>query len=87
MYLGVTLEDNERQDYNLMKRINKTSNLFYALKQKFISKKEILQETKSTIFDNIYRSVLTYGCEAWVLTRCEEQNRSPSNEILLKSEG
>ena len=68
VYLGVVINETGNHEIDLNERINKSNNLFYALNKTFIRKKEIKQETKIKIYKTIYRPVLTYGCETWVLS-------------------
>ena len=68
-YLGVTLQDNGRQDIDINKRVEKTAKLYHAWNRSFIAKSEVTRETKMTVYKTCFRPVLTYGCESWVLTQ------------------
>lgn len=80
-YLGVTIERNGNQDIDVSERIRKTVNIYHAMRQTFIRKKEISQKTKMTVFRTIYRPILTYGSETWVLTK---KNKSRLQAIEMK---
>lgn len=67
-YLGITLNETGKQEAEINERIGKTIKLYHAMNQKFINKKEISKQTKTKIFNTVYRPVLTYGCESWTLT-------------------
>lgn len=66
-YLGVTIEDTGKQEIEINKRTGKAIKIYYAMNKQFINKKEITRQTKIKIFNAIYRPILTYGCETWVL--------------------
>lgn len=44
------------------------SEIYYAMNSKFINMKKINKLTKVKAFKTIYKPVLTYSCESWVLT-------------------
>lgn len=67
-YLGTIIDRSGTQEADINNRIEKTQKLYYAMNTKFISNKEISKETKLKVFKTIYRPVLTFGCESWVLT-------------------
>lgn len=68
-YLGVTLEEQGHHETEINKRIEKANKVYHAMNKGFISKKEITKQTKMNVFKAIYRPILTYGCETWVLTQ------------------
>ena len=43
--------------------------LYFALKDKIIRRKETRRDTKLKIYRAVYRPVLTFGCESWVMTQ------------------
>lgn len=67
-YLGIMLEEKGDLNMEINNRIEKTNKLYYAMNKGFLSKREIGRETKMKVFKTIYRPVLTYACESWVLT-------------------
>lgn len=67
-YLGTIIDETGTQEKEINKRIEKTIQLYHAMSKPFINKREISRETKMKVFRAIYRPVLTYGCESWVMT-------------------
>jgi hypothetical protein len=80
-YLGTTIESNGKQEIDINERVQKTIKTYHMMRQNFIKKKEISKKTKITIFKTIYRPILTYGSETWVLTR---QMKSKIQAIEMK---
>lgn len=68
-YLGVIIEETGNQEAEITSRIDKTVKLYYSMNKAFINRKEISRQTKISVYKAIYRPVLTYGCESWVLTK------------------
>jgi hypothetical protein len=68
-YLGTIIESSGKQEIDINERIQKTTKTYHMMRQNFIKKKEISKKTKMTVFKTIYRPILTYGSETWVLTR------------------
>ncbi|KAJ8934309.1 hypothetical protein NQ318_002900 [Aromia moschata] len=71
-YLGVTFEEDGKMDCELNKRIGQANRTYFALNRGFIEKKEISKKTKMRIYKAVYRPILTYGCESWVLNEKEK---------------
>ncbi|KAJ8944476.1 hypothetical protein NQ318_008746 [Aromia moschata] len=71
-YLGVTFEEDGKMDCELNKRIGQANRTYFALNRGFIEKKEISKKTKMRIYKEVYRPILTYGCESWVLNKKEK---------------
>lgn len=67
-YLGVTIHREGTDEAEINERISGASKLYHALSSSFIGKKEISRKTKMTVYKTIYRPILTYGSESWVLT-------------------
>lgn len=67
-YLGVTLEETGGQSMEVNRRIEATNRMYYALSKCLINKKEISRATKMKVYKTIYRPILTFGCESWVLS-------------------
>lgn len=80
-YLGVTIDDNGTQETDINKRIEKTLRLYYAMNKKFINKKEVSRKTKMNVFKTIYRPILTFGCESWILN---QNQRSKLQAVEMK---
>lgn len=79
-YLGVTFEETGKQHTEINNRIEKANKVYYAMSKGFINKKEIRKQTKMKVFRAIYRPILTYGCESWVLTQ-PDRNRIQASEM------
>lgn len=67
-YLGVTIDESGRQETDITERIEKTNKLYYAMNRPFISKREVSQKTKLSVYKTIFRPILTYGSESWVMS-------------------
>lgn len=68
-YLGVTFDDQGKQETDITERIEKSNKLYHAMNKNFISKREVTQKTKLSVYKTIFRPTLTYGSESWVLTK------------------
>ena len=71
-YLGVIVDSNGNQEAALNERIEKAIKVYCALNNRFIYKKEISRKTKMSVYKTVYRPVLTYGCEMWVLSKSQK---------------
>lgn len=80
-YLGVEIQENGKQEIEINNRVEKTLKLFFAMQNVFINKKEISKKTKINIFKTIYRPILTFGCESWVLS---QRQKSKIQAIEMK---
>ena len=80
-YLGVILDEHGNQEQDINRRIESTNKLFYTLKNKIIRQREINRNTKLKIYKTIYRPILTFGCESWILT---EKIKSKIRAIEMK---
>lgn len=67
-YLGVIIDEEGKQDLEINRRIEQTVKCYYALNRNFLSRKQISKKTKINIYKSIYRPILTYGCETWIMT-------------------
>lgn len=68
-YLGIAIEESGRNEIEIAERVKKTNNVYFALNKGFINKKEISRNTKMKVYKTIYRPILTYGSESWVLSK------------------
>ena len=68
-YLGVDIHCNGYQEIEINNRVDKAMKIFHAMGQSFINKKEISRKTKINVFKTIYRPILTFGCETWILNK------------------
>lgn len=68
-YLGVNIHKSGTEDVEVVGRIESTNKLYYALCNTFVKKKEITQKTKITVYNTVYKPVLTYGCETWNISK------------------
>lgn len=68
-YLGVLIERTGNDETEIGNRIDKTAKLFYSLNSNFLQRREVSKKTKMVIYKVIYRPILMFGSETWVLTR------------------
>ena len=68
-YLGVNIEQTGSIELEIAERITKTNKLYYAINKGFTNRTEISRHTKMKVFKVIYRPILTYGSESWILTQ------------------
>lgn len=71
-YLGVTLEEKGNQEAELNARLDRVNKVYHALSKGLINKKEVSRNTKIKVYKAVYRPILTYGCETWVLSEREK---------------
>lgn len=79
-YLGTIINNAGTEDAEINQRIEKAMRIFHSMNKKFISRKEITKETKMKIFKTIYRPILTYGAESWVLSE-RQKNKIQAAEM------
>ena len=72
-YLGVMFSSDGRQDKEIDRRINQASAVPRELGKMVVSNTRLSQEAKLAVFKTLYRPILTYGQESWILT---ERTRS-----------
>lgn len=73
-YLGVTIQCNGSISAEINGRIETATKVYYALNNTFIKKKEITKKTKITVYKTIFKPILIYGSESWVLTKQLKSN-------------
>lgn len=68
-YLGTTIDSGGNQERDIIERADRAIKTYHMLKTGFIRKKEISRRTKMTVYQTVFRPILTYGSETWVLDR------------------
>lgn len=87
-YLGTIIEDTGKQEANINERIDKSNKLYFTINKTFINKKEINQKTKLKIYKTIFRPILTYASESWVLdTRTKSRLEAVEMKYLRRVKG
>jgi len=56
----------------------------YALHNNFISKKELLESTKLTVYKTTYVPAITNGCESWPLTVKQHSKLEATEMVYLR---
>ena len=79
-YLGVIISADGKFGEEIEARISATSKLLYSINRQFISKSEVSEKTKKTVFKTVYVPTLIYGCESWALT-AKQQSRLQATEM------
>src|SRR3978361_2503324 len=79
-YLRVVIENTGAQDAEINERIEKSIKLYYSMNSKFLNIKEVTRQTKMNVYKAVYRPVLPYGCESWVLTQ-RQKSRIQATEM------
>ena len=67
-YLGTVFHRDGNQEAEISNRIEKASRTYYSLSKSIMNMKEVTVNTKMKIYRVIYRHILIYGSESWVLT-------------------
>ena len=83
-YLGVTLQREGNMDEEINERISQATRLYHTLKETFISKKEISIKTKMTVYKTIFRPILTFGSESWILNNTMKSRIQATNMKYLR---
>lgn len=83
-YLGVEIQDNGEQEVEINRRTEKAMNIYYAMSRSFINKKEIARSTKLNVYRTVFRPVLTFGCETWVLTKRQKSKLQAAEMKYLR---
>ena len=72
-YLGVMFSSDGRQDKEIDRRINQAGAAASELWKTVVANVKMSQQTKMAIYKTLFRAILTYGSETWIL---EERTRS-----------
>lgn len=67
-YLGVKVHKGGKNEAELTGRVESALRLYHSLNNTFIRKKEISTKTKMTVYSTVFKPILTYGSESWILT-------------------
>lgn len=79
-YLGTTIEETGKNEIEIAERVRKANNVYYAMSKGLVNKKEISRRTKMNVYKTIFRPILTYGCESWVLSQ-QQKSKIQANEM------
>ena len=80
-YLGVRIHRSGKNEAELNDRIENAMKVYHALNRTLIRKKEVSTGTKMTVYKTIFRPILIYGSESWVLT---QQQRNKIQAVEMK---
>lgn len=80
-YLGAKIQGNGKNSAEINERLENTMKLYHAMNTGFIRKKEISVKTKMSVFNTVFRPILTYGSESWILSR---QQKSKIQAVEMK---
>lgn len=69
------------QEVELRERIEKAVKIYKMMYSRFIRKQEISRETKIKVFKSVFRPILTFGSESWVLN---EKQKSMIQAVEMK---
>ena len=87
-YLGVMIEQTGKQEMEINERIDKAAKMYYALNKSIIGKKEVSRKTKMNVYKVIFRPILTYGSESWILNnRQKSKLQAMDMKYLRKVKG
>ena len=71
-YLGSTLSQDNTPNHEISLRITAGNKSYWSLKSIFRSR-SVSRQTKLQLYRTILRPIVTYACEAWVLTKALER--------------
>jgi hypothetical protein len=79
-YLGTIISEDGKLKNEINSQIFAVGRMFHSIKNKFLRKQEVTEETKMVVYKTIYFPALTYGCESWALTT-KFESRLQTNEM------
>lgn len=68
-YLGVQIDREGKMEDEIQERIQSATNLFHGLSGPFLGNKTIKTRMKMIVHKTIFRPILTYGSESWILPK------------------
>ena len=80
-YLGSALSQDGKLDHEILNRVQKSMNAYYALSQTIFGKKEIDKKTKCRLYNTVVEPILLYGSESWA---AQEKHLSKVNAVQMK---
>jgi hypothetical protein len=87
-YLGTWLNQQGRIEEEITNRIESAGKCFHSIKTSLLNTKEISKRTKVVVYRTIYRPILTYSCESWVMNSNNQRAiRACDMRFLRKIEG
>lgn len=79
-YLGVTIQKDGQNEAEINNRIESANKVYFALSNTFVRKKEVSKKTKLTVYNTIFKPILTFGSESWTLTK-QQENKIQASEM------
>lgn len=80
-YLGVIIDREGNMEDEIGERIQSATKVYHGLSSAFLGRKEIGNKTKMAVHRTIFRPILTYGSESWVLS---QRDKSKIQAIDMK---
>uniref|UniRef100_A0A1Y1K5K2 Endonuclease-reverse transcriptase n=1 Tax=Photinus pyralis TaxID=7054 RepID=A0A1Y1K5K2_PHOPY len=77
----IQIEESGVQDIEINERIVSAAKVYHAIKSTIIRKREISRNTKMKVYKSIFRPILTYGCEGWIL---DNRTKSKIQSLEMK---
>ena len=82
-YLGSTISHDNTLEYEINQRVTSGNKSYWSLKSIFRSK-NVTHRTKIQLYVTIIRPIVTYACEAWVLTKALERKIEVFENSILR---